>query len=204
MFFGIVGGMALSILPVSAGTPAAQYAALFKEYGPASGGIRSAKTDAQRQLHVERLGRFPARFLALAEKHPKDPIALKAIRQAIQAIGSTDTASQIAWEMNHATIPVGITDDAPSKVVTLLLRDHLSSNQLGPVIDRMRYGYRMEFEQFLRAVLRENTHHEMQGLACLALAQFLNDRLRQCSWLRTGQDWLGSTRKCLAKTIFRN
>ncbi len=182
--FGIIGGIILALTmtahggPASTGTPAAQYAALFKEYGPASGGIRTAKTDEQRRLHVERLGKFPARFLALAEKHPQDPIALKAIRQAIQAIGSTDSASQIAWEMNHATIPVGITDNSPSKVVTLLLRDHLHSDQLGPVIDRMRYGYRLEFEKFLRAVLRDNAHPEIQGLACLALARFLNDRLR--------------------------
>ena len=127
---------------------------------------------------MERLGKFPARFLALADKHPKDPVALKAIRQAIQAIGSTDSAAQISWEINHANIPVGITDDSPGKVVALLLRDHLHSDQLGPVIDRMRYGYRMEFEKFLRAVLRENSHREMQALACLALARFLNDRLQ--------------------------
>ena len=182
--FGIVGGFVLSLSmtarggPANTGTPAAQYAALFKEYRPASGGIRSAKTDEQRRLHVERLGKFPARFLALADKHPKDPVALKAIRQAIQAIGSTDSAAQISWEMNHANIPVGIADDSPGKVVALLLRDHLHSDQLGPVIDRMRYGYRMEFEKFLRAVLRENSHREMQALAYLALARFLNDRLQ--------------------------
>jgi len=161
-----------------AGAPDAEYAALLKQYSTASGGIRTAKTDEERRLHVERLGKFPARFLALAEKHPKNPVALKAVRQAIQAIGSTDSASQIAWEMNHVNIPVGISDGSPGKVVALLRRDYLRTDQLGPVIDRMRYGYRMEFEKFLRAVLRENSHREMQGLASLALARFLNDRLR--------------------------
>jgi hypothetical protein len=159
-------------------SPAALYSALLKEYNSAAGGIRTAKTDEQRRLHVERLGKFPARFLALAEKHPNDPVALKVIRQAIQAIGSTDSAAQIAWEINHANIPVGITDGSPAKVVALLRRDHLRSDQLGPVIDRMRYGYRMEFGEFFRTVLRKNPHREMQTLACLAWAQFLNDRLR--------------------------
>ncbi len=181
---GTVGLGLLSLLlatsggAVELGAPTTQYTALLKQYSTASGGIRTAKTDEQRRKHVERLGKFPARFLALAEKHPKDPVALKAIRQAIQAIGSTDSASQIAWGINHANIPVGITDDSPGKVVALLRREHLQSNGLGPVIDRMRYGYRMEFEKFLRTVLRENSHREMQGLANLALARFLNDRLR--------------------------
>lgn len=179
MNFGILGAGALSLLiATSSGAADAEYTALLKQYSTASGGIRTAKTDEERRLHVERLGNFPARFLALAEKHPKNPVALKAIRQAIQAIGSTDSASQIAWEMNHANIPVGITDGSPGKVVALLRRDYLRSGQLGPVIDRMRYGYRMEFEKFLRAVLRENSHRDMQGLASLALARFLNDRLR--------------------------
>ena len=184
MNFGILGAGVLSLLiamssgAAAADSPDGEYAALLKQYSTASGGIRTAKTDEERRLHVERLGKYPARFLALAEKHPKNPVALKAIRQAIQAIGSTDSASQIAWEMNHANIPVGITDGSPGKVVALLRRDHLRSDQLGPVIDRMRYGYRLEFEKFLRAVLRENSHREMQGLASLALARFLNDRLR--------------------------
>tara|TARA_Y100000588_G_scaffold392656_1_gene505411 strand:+ start:1506 stop:2048 length:543 start_codon:yes stop_codon:yes gene_type:complete len=176
--FGLIGTGIVSLFIVSSSgaatvaEPAAEYNALLKQYSTASGGIRTAKTDDQRRLHVERLGKFPARFLALAEKHPENPVALKAIRQAIQAIGSMDSASHIAWEMNHANIPVGITDGSPGRVVALLQRDYLRSNGLGPVIDRMRYGCRMEFEKFLRAVLRENSHREMQGLASLALAGF--------------------------------
>lgn len=158
-------------------SPAAQYAALLKEYNTAAGGIRTAKTDEQRRLHVERLGKFPARFLTLAETHPKDAISLKAIRQAIQAMGSTDSAAQIAWETNPTNLSRGITDNSPSRVMTILLRDHLRSDQIGPVIDRIRYGYRMEFEKFLRAVQQKNPHREMRALACLARARFLNDRL---------------------------
>ena len=77
-------------------TPAERYAVLLREYRPASGGIRKAKTDLQRKAAVERLGTFPARFLELTERHPKDPIALKALQQAVQAVNSTDSAAQIA------------------------------------------------------------------------------------------------------------
>jgi hypothetical protein len=59
-----------------------------------------------------------------------------------------------------------------------LLRDYVNSDKLGPVIDRMRYGYRMEFARFLSTVRSENPHRDVQAVACLALAQFLNDRLR--------------------------
>ena len=36
----------------------------------------------------------------------------------------------------------------------------------------------MEFEKFLSTVLRTNPHRDVQAVACLSLAQFLNDRLR--------------------------
>ncbi len=160
------------------GTPAEQYAALLREYRPASGGIRKAKTDLQRKAVVERLGTFPMKFLELAEKHPNDPIALVALKQAVQAVGTTDSAAQIAWETNRSDFPTGSTSGSASKTVTLLLRDHVLSAKLAPVCDRMRYGYRLEYEKFLRTVLEKNPHRNVQALACLSLAQFLNDRLR--------------------------
>jgi hypothetical protein len=72
----IVGAVSVLVcLPFAAdesqlnlGTPAEQYAALLKEYIPASGGIRNAKTDLQRKAAVERLGTFPPKFLELAER----------------------------------------------------------------------------------------------------------------------------------------
>ena len=176
--------LALS-LPIAAdesqpesGTPAEQYTALLREYRRVAGGIRKAKTDLQRKSAVERMATFPLKFLELSEKHLQDPIALKALQQAVQAVNSTDSAAQIAWETNRADFPAGSTDDSASKAVTLLLRDHILSDKLGPVCDRIRYGYRMEYEKFLRTVLQANPHRNVQAVACLSLAQFLTDRLR--------------------------
>ena len=159
-------------------TPAEQFAALLKQYNPASGALRKAKTDVERKAAVERLGTFSSRFIKLAEDNPRDPIALKAMRQAIQAVGSTDSAALITWETNQSHFAAGSSDESVRKIVTLLLQDHLKSDGLSPICDRMRYGYRIEFGTFLTAVLRDNPHREVQAVACLCLAQYLNDRLR--------------------------
>jgi hypothetical protein len=37
----------------------------------------------------------------------------------------------------------------------------------------MRYGTRKEYATFLQKVMKESPHHEVRGLACLSLAQFL-------------------------------
>lgn len=182
--FGAISVLALSLTIAAdesryaSTTPAQHYTALLRDYQPASSGLREAKTDLQRIACVQLLGEYPARFVALAEKYPKDPVALKALKQAIQAVGSTDSAAQIAWETNESDFPTGISDDVVGKIVALLRRDHLLSDQLGPICDRMRYGYRLEFGKFLNDVLKENPHRDVKAVACLSLAQFLNDRLR--------------------------
>lgn len=166
------------------GTPAEQYAALLREYRPASGGMRGAETDLQRSEAVARMGSFAPRFLELAERYPEDLIALEALKQAVQIVGSTDSGAQIAWETNRADFPDGIPPEAAIMIVTLLKHDHVLSEDLGPVCDRMRYGYRMEYAEFLQNVVDENPHRDVQGIACLSLAQFLNDRLRMLQLTR--------------------
>ena len=159
-------------------TASRDYSALIESYGSVSSGLRDAKSDLERKAAVERLGAFSSKFVDLAAKHPNDPVALTALRQAVQIVGSTDSGALQAWEMNSSNFPTGSRDGSSERIVVLVLRDHLDNNQLGPVIDRMRYGYRMEYEKCLSAILENNPHHQVQALACLALAQFLHDRLR--------------------------
>ncbi len=90
--------------------PKQQYSALMKKYGPASGALRKASTDLERKAAVERLAEFSSKFIDLAEKYPDDPVALMALRQAVQAVGSTDSAAQITWETNRSDFPAGNTD----------------------------------------------------------------------------------------------
>jgi hypothetical protein len=185
----LVLGMSLSLVSgecrADPGTPAEQYTAIFKKYSPVSGGLRNATTDLQRKAAVERLATSASKFVELAAKYPEDPIALKALRQAVQIVVSTDSAALQTWEINSSNFAAGSSDGSAGKTVALVLRDHVLSDKLGPVIDRMRYGYRMEYETGLTTVLEKNPHHEVQALACLALAQFLNDKLRM---LRLAED----------------
>jgi hypothetical protein len=180
---GAISAIAMSLLialeagQTDLGTPRQQYSAILKEYNPASGGLRKATTDLERKAAVERLARFPSKFVELAAKHPEDPIALTALMQAVQAVGSTDSAAQITWETNRSDYPAGCTDGSAGRTVALVLRHHVLSEKLGPVIDRMRYGYRMEYEKCLSTVLEKNRHRDVQALTCLALALFLNDRI---------------------------
>jgi hypothetical protein len=58
----------------------------------------------------------------------------------------------------------------------LLQRDHVRSDKLGPLCERVSYGFCKEYETFLRAVLEENPHREVRARACLALARFLTLR----------------------------
>jgi len=140
--------------------------------------MRTATTDLQRKTAVEGLAAFSSKFVDLAEKFPGDPIALKALQQAVQVVGSTDSAALNAWEMNRSDFPAGNRDGSAGRTVALVLRDHVLSDKLGPVVDRMRYAYRMDYEKCLRTVLEKNPHRNVQALTCLALAQFLNDKLR--------------------------
>jgi hypothetical protein len=48
----------------------------------------------------------------------------------------------------------------------------------------VQYGFRPECETYLRAVLEKNPHREIQALACLRLAQFLNARLQRLDVLK--------------------
>src|SRR5262249_19825081 len=65
------------------------------------------------------------------------------------------------------------------RALALLGRDHVRSDKLGPVCQQVVFGFHKSHEAFLRAVLEKNPHREVQGLACLSLAQFLTDRLHR-------------------------
>jgi hypothetical protein len=135
-------------------TPAEQYQTLLKEYQEA----RAASSSV-------RLGKVALRFLELAEKSPKDPIAVDALIQVVRVY-------------NSSAHPAG-KDSPGGRVLALLLRDHVRSDKLGEVCQRISFGFRKEYETFLRAVLDRNPHKEVQALARLSLAQFCNNRLQR-------------------------
>jgi hypothetical protein len=155
------------LLPVAAAgddqdklaTPAEQYQALVKEYQEAKAASSSA-----------RLGQVALRSLELAEKHPKDPVAVDALILVVRVYNSSPP-------------PAG-KDNPVARAVALLLRDHARSDKVGEVCQRISFGFRRDYEAFLRAVIDKNAHKAVQGLARLSLALFANDRLYRLDLLK--------------------
>jgi hypothetical protein len=134
-----------------------------------------AKTDEERTRATERMDNLRLACLALAEKNPKSAVALDAL---------TQTITLEIWLENNTTHPGWGNDSAGRKAVTLLLRDHIQSDRLAETCRRAHYGFRKEYETLLRAVLKDNPHREIQAIACLRLAQFLNARLQRFDLVR--------------------
>jgi hypothetical protein len=151
-------------------TPAQQYRALLAEYQKVSAG--RALSDEERMKFVGRVyklrNKLAQKFVELAEKNPRDSIALDALIQAV-------------WQVNTNPWPVELVgqDSARARAFALLHRDHVRSDRLGPLCQRVSYGFCKEYETFLRAVLAKNPHRNIQGTACLSLGHFLNNRLQR-------------------------
>jgi hypothetical protein len=160
-------------------TPAEQYKALEKEFQDAaqvfSKAYSEAKTDEQRKKVVAEKSpwdKFPPRFLELAERNPKDPVAVDAL----------------VWVLNSTSESVGGKDSPRARAIALLLRDHIQNDKLAQVCPRMRFDFAKESENFLRTLLERNPHQEVRALACLGLAQFLNNRLRLLDLVQDSPD----------------
>jgi hypothetical protein len=149
-------------------TPAEQLKALRQEYDRASGsGV--PLTDEERLAFVGRVYRHRSalaqKFLELARKHPGDPVALDALMQAV-------------WQVNTTPWPVELVgeDTARPQAFELIHRDHIQSDKLGSLCERVSHGFSKEYETFLRAVLAKNPHRTVQAAASLSLACFLQNR----------------------------
>src|SRR5262245_40281396 len=171
-------GIASAVRPADSraaepGTLAEEYERALKESGQVSPNFRDAKTDDERKKAVETTDQFARRFVKLAEKYPNDPLALEVLTQAVRAMNSLDSAIQMSWQTNKTAFPVRSKDDSTELAMAQLVRDHIRSDKLGVVCERMRYGTRKEYATFLQKVMKESPHHDVRGLACLSLAQFL-------------------------------
>ena len=152
------------------GTPAAQCQALLKESQGATSTYFQTTNDTERQTIVARVDKATVQLLELVEKNPKEPFALEALTQVI---------TQEYWLNNHTSHPGWGKQSPQARAIALLLRDHLDSDKLGETCKRVNFGFRPECETFLRTVLAKNPHREVQGQACLRLAQLLAGRVEK-------------------------
>lgn len=157
-----------------ADTPAEEYRALLEESRLAA--RTAALSDEERQVFVGRVYRLrneiALKFLELAERHPQHPIAVDALIQAL-------------WQVNTTPWPVELVgqDVARVRAFALLRRDHVQSDRLGPLCQRISLGFCAEYESLLRAVLEQSPHEEVRAQACLGLARFLWNRRQRVGML---------------------
>ena len=158
-------------------TPAEQYRALLKEFQAAA--YFQTTNQVERQAIVDRVDQATVRLLALVAKHPKEPFALDAL---------TYVVTQEYWLNMHTSHPGWGKESPQAGAIALLLRDHLQSDQLIETCKRVSFGFRQECETFLRTVLAKNPHREVQGAACLRLAQLLAGRVEKLAVLKDQPD----------------
>jgi len=144
-----------------------QYDALQKEYAAAQQAFFEAirKADPEEQGKVmdreaPKLEKVLARFVELADKNPKDPVAVDALSRVIE-----DSFAARAGGASR------------KKAVELIRRDHLASDKLGTLCQRLGgIGNDVKDTELLRAILDKNPAKAVQAEACLALMQGLGQR----------------------------
>jgi hypothetical protein len=149
-------------------SPAEQFRVLEKDFNDAQQDFfkayQSAKSDDEREKLVKekmpKAEKLAPRFLELAEKNPKDPAAVDAL----------------VWVVTHVQ-PQGDGKQPWSRALSTLARDHLESDKVARVCESMVYQPGAEADAFLRAQLAKNPSKQVQGRACLALAQQLKNSL---------------------------
>jgi hypothetical protein len=172
-----VGAAGVSAQEKKKATPEDEFKALRKEADRVTSAAGKVMTDAERLAFVGRVykqrGEFAPKFVALAEKYPNDPIALEALSQAV-------------WQVNTTPWPVEMIGEDPArpKAFAIILRDHIASDKLVPLCQRVSYGFAKEYETFLRAVLEKNPHKTVRAVANLSLGHFLHNRLARVELCR--------------------
>jgi len=143
-------------------TPKEQYNLLLKEQNDAmrayQQAYREAKTQEEKNKVVQEKYPNPAKaapkFLELAEKNPKDPVAVDAL----------------IWVVTNGA---GSGKDNPRTKALAMLREHVTSDKMNVLCQTLSYDNDKESLDLLRDILAKNTNKDVQVEAALAVAQRL-------------------------------
>lgn len=149
--------------PDTPATPAEQFKALVAEETKLQQGysqaLRSATTTEERQQAFKDYSAkrvpFPGRFLELAKKNPKDPVALDALARVVMSRTSPEAASE---------------------ALELLTKNYVENEKLAPVVDALMSSSDPAAEKFLRVVVERSPNAKVQGRAAFSLASQLKSR----------------------------
>lgn len=139
--------------------------------------LRDAKTDEEEQKvtkeYEAKTSRIAAEFLALAEKNPKNPVAIDALSQVL----AFDVAAH-----------------EKKKAVARLLGDYLQSDKIAPICQSLASALDDNSEKALRTLLAKNPHKSVQAEAAFALAQMLSQRFSIAKNIKQdpgSAEWIG-------------
>jgi len=143
-------------------TPKEQYNLLLKEQNDAmrayQQAYREAKTQEEKNKVVQEKYPNPAKaapkFLELAEKNPKDPVAVDAL----------------IWVVTNGA---GSGKDNPRTKALAMLREHVTSDKMNVLCQTLSYDNDKESLDLLRDILAKNTNKDVHVEAALAVAQRL-------------------------------
>jgi hypothetical protein len=170
----VAGWVSAAVAAEKPATVAEEYKALSREFQSAAAAHWQATTLEETNKLAALVDKATTKLLELVERNPKDPIALEALTQVITGE---------YWLYAYTSHPGWGADSRQARAIALLLRDHVESDKLAETCKRVHYGFRRESETFLRTVLEKNPHREVQGTACLRLAQFLANRMERLDLL---------------------
>jgi hypothetical protein len=149
-------------------TPAEEYQALVREFSQAQQAFFKAYSeaptdDAKQQMFKEKYPAFGPKFLALAEKHPKDPAAVDAL----------------VWVVTNSISRVPDKENSVAKALDQLLKNHLGSDKLASACESLAFGSTEDAAgSFLKTVLEKSPNKAAQAEACLALGQRAQYQIR--------------------------
>jgi len=139
----------------AASTPAGQYDALVNEFRKAQQDFFKASDAAKTKEVKETLSssypqpqNYSPRFLELARKHPKDPVAFDAL----------------VWVVTNDRYGQHVND-----TLEVLLRDHIENEKLGQVAQALVYSNAREPAKTLERIIEKNPHREVKGTATYSL-----------------------------------
>jgi len=164
-------------IPAQTDTPSEQFQTLAKKFQNASSPGRALSDEERRKFIGEvfrQRSKLALKLIELAEKYPNDPAAEDALMLAVWNVNGTPWPAELVGD-----------DKAPAKALTILERDHIQSEKLGQVCQRISYGFRQEYESFLRSLLEKSPHKSAQAQACLGLAHYLYNRLQRVEMARS-------------------
>jgi RNA polymerase sigma factor (sigma-70 family) len=181
--------------------PAEQLKVLIAEYEAARQVYLKATNDGDRlktppeehkkatQLVTEQAEHCAAGCLALAEKYPKEPVALDALLWVV----SNTNARRLPENANLAQYR--------SRAMKLIQRDHLRREKLGPLIRGLAIFWDPQGEKLTHEVLAKNPHRSVQAQALLAIAQMEEGRAHVVRELQKQPERVTSYERAFGKEV---